>query len=146
MKERHTPHGAPGRVQTREGARSSTPGAEPNGSHEVERSIRESIDSAISELDALEMPHRPSVPVVAAAAQQMPRGMPLLPFKAPHPSNMPPLPPPSAGVAPAPLESSGVVEPPPPTPAVAPRRSPLVVAAALVGLVCAALALWLWRR
>jgi len=48
----------------------------------------------MDELDSLEMPFRASAPPLSAppAPQQMPRGMPPLPFQAPHPRNMPPLP------------------------------------------------------
>lgn len=149
MQKRHTLHGATRR--TREATLSSAPpgesstrirGAEQSAKG-VEETIQASIESAMAELDSLEMPFRASAPpLTAAPPQQMPRGMPPLPFKAPHPSNMPPLP---AGLRLVSTPPVSETVPEPPAPAVGsarPSRSWVFIALVL-GLVCLGLALWL---
>ncbi len=154
MQKRHTLHGAARKTQAREQSISSAPpgesGTRIRGAHYsggLEDNIQASIDSAMRELGALEMPFRASAPpLTTAPVQQMPRGMPPLPFKAPHPSNMPPLPmaaPPS----------------PPPTADKPPRELDLRagrasarlgtgwgLVALLLGLACIGAALWLQVR
>lgn len=105
MHKRHTLHGAAPRIGVRGRSLSSLPPGESGTrirgadrqSTGVDESILASIDSAMDELDSLEMPFRASAPPLTAPPppQQMPRGMPPLPFLAPHPANMPPLPNPS---------------------------------------------------
>jgi len=149
MHKRHTLHGAR-RIPAREGSISSAPpgesgtrirGADPKLAS-LEDGIKASIDSAMVELDSLEMPFRASAPpLTTAPAQQMPRGMPPLPFKAPHPANMPPLP--LASLRP---KSAPVLEPSTPEAPVAPSGKPgrwWVLVALLLGFACLGGALWL---
>jgi hypothetical protein len=153
MHKRHTLHGSVSRTAR---PTSSIPGESATRLRRsipsVEDNIQASIEFAMAELDALEVPYTASAPPLAAEpAQQMPRGMPPLPFHAPHPGNMPPLParlqarsslPAAPGAAElsaaAPLESTGDASAPP-------SRWLLFVALAL-GIVCLGLAFWLRAR
>lgn len=101
MHKRHTLHGAAARPTVHERFRSSQPPGESGTrirraggeAFDVRDTIQASLDSALAELDLLEIPYRASAPpLTLEPAQQMPRGMPPLPFRAPHPHNMPPLP------------------------------------------------------
>jgi hypothetical protein len=153
MHKRHTLHGSTSRT-----ARpiSSIPGE--SGTRlrrsipSVEDNIQASIEFAMAELDALEVPYTASAPPLAAEpAQQMPRGMPPLPFHAPHPRNMPPLPsrlqarsslPAAAAVAdlsPAPPQAST-------SEVSAPPSRWLLFVALTLGIVCLGLAFWLRSR
>lgn len=100
MQKRHTLHGAVPRPSTQVRLVPSQPPTESGtrirnarSSEGVDDNVQASIDFAMAELDNLEMPYRASAPpLTVSPAQQMPRGMPPLPFQAPHPHNMPPLP------------------------------------------------------
>jgi hypothetical protein len=152
MHKRHTLHGAAHRIGVRGRSLSSQPpgesgtrirGAQQQPPAGVDENVLASIDSAMHELDSLEMPFRASAPPLTAPPppQQMPRGMPPLPFQAPHPRHMPPLPVQRPALSKRPandalLESErAVVEAPP-------SRWWLFVALTL-GVACLALALWL---
>src|SRR6478609_8726497 len=77
----------------------------------VDDDVDAAIDCAMNELDALEVPYTASAPPLAAEpAQQMPRGMPPLPFVAPHPRNMPPLPAKLKAVSLVPRRSSPIMD------------------------------------
>jgi hypothetical protein len=161
MQKRHTLHGAAARIGASPRSKPSEPPNESGArirsaeasTERVERSIQASIDFAMSELESLEIPYTASAPPLAAEpAQQMPRGMPPLPFVAPHPRNMPPLPaPPSAlSLAPAaepkaPAGPRAALDSLPIAAAARPSRWLLLVALTL-GLACLGLAFWMRAR
>lgn len=164
MQKRHTLHGAAPRLTTKRPGPSASAAesgtrlrsAQPS-TPSLEENIQASIEFAMAELDALEVPYTASAPPLAVEpAQQMPRGMPPLPFHAPHPVNMPPLPqlpravvptaPPSLADAAAPSALELL------TPAISPENevdaSPrpsrwLLFVALVLGITCLALAFWL---
>jgi hypothetical protein len=148
MQKRHTLHGAARTARPISSRPPGDSGTRLRSATGVEDSIQASIEFAMAELDALEVPYTASAPPLAAEpAQQMPRGMPPLPFRAPHPRNMPPLPAPSPSAAarprPAAAQGSEVSTNTPGADAAArPSRWLLFVALGL-GVVCIALAFWL---
>jgi hypothetical protein len=113
----------------------------------IEQNIEACIDFAISELESLEVPYTASAPPLAIEpAQQMPRGMPPLPFLAPHPRNMPPLP---AALSSAPSAASALVGSSEPSPLSSEGDAParpsrwLLFVALGLGIICLSLAFWL---
>jgi len=163
MHKRHTLHGAAARPAAQERFRSSAPPGESGArirhaggrAYDVRDSIQASLDSALAELDLLEVPYTASAPPLAIEpVQQMPRGMPPLPFRAPHPRHMPPLPSKVASLVPKPSRAPTGAEDArasaPAFPAAAGEASArpsrwLMPIALTLGLLCLAVALLLQR-
>ena len=159
MNKRHTLHGATARSDARATPITDRPPAESStrirhagkSTANVEDNIQASIDFALTELEALEVPYSASAPPLAMKpAQQMPRGMPPLPFKAPHPLNMPPLPgrlsAASSVPGPALEASSEAAQDLSPAPGSARVGSWLLVVTLALGVACLALSFWLQSR
>jgi hypothetical protein len=150
MHKRNTLHGSAGRAGASARSASSIPPAESStrirgaarSTSGVEDSIHASIEFAIEELDSLELPFAAVAPPLVEPPQRMPRGMPPLPFQAPHPRNMPPLPLVPSLSAPA---NDAMASPDDSkTSDLAPRPSRgWLFVALLMGVVCLGGALWL---
>jgi hypothetical protein len=115
---------------------------------DLRESVNASIAAAIDDLESLELPRAAPTRASLEPPQQMPKGMPLLPFELTLPSKMPPLPSPPAPAAlpsdPTPEASSSAVRE---VLGEAPRKSfsiALIVAVASLGVFLLVLAL-LWQ-